>query len=313
MRVLVTGGAGFIGSHFARKCLREGHEVIVLDDLSAGYLDNIPEGAEFLNLDISDSHFIQHLDRIEADAIVHLAAQASGEISYERPVYDLQTNTLGTLLLLKWAHENEIKKFLYTSSMTVYGDAHQRALKETDAFNPKSFYSVGKIASEHYINIFSELGLNTTVLRLFNIYGPGQNMRNMKQGMISIYMAYIAQNQPIFVKGPLNRYRDFVYIDDAITALYLGLTRNESQGKTFNVCTGRKTTVSELLDIIVGAFDKTPGTYPVQQGDPTPRDQFGAYGDNSLIRRTFDWCPAYPLENGVAEMSAWVRSYYKNG
>lgn len=310
MKVLITGGAGFIGSHFAARCLQEGHEVIIIDNLSAGYIENIPRGSEIIHLDISDDHFIEKLNHMEVDAIAHLAAQASGEISYEQPVYDLKTNTMGTLQLLKWAHENDLKKFIYTSSMTVYGDGHEGPLKETDSLAPKSFYSVGKCASEQYITIFNDMGLDTTVLRLFNVYGPGQNMNNMKQGMISIYMAYIAQHQPIVVKGSLERFRDFVYIDDVVEALYLSMISKKSTGRTFNVCTGRKTCVSALLDMIINSFGETPGKYPIEVVGPTPRDQFGAYGNNSLINSTLGWNPKTDLETGINLMTEWVQTYY---
>jgi len=310
MSILITGGAGFIGSHIAHRLVNDGKEVIILDNLSTGFQENIPPGARFLRLDLSDESFVRDLRDIEVDAVIHMAAQSSGEISFNDPVYDLRTNTLGTLLLLKWSLEHEVKKFIFTSSMTAYGDGTSTACVETDPTRPKSFYGVGKCASEFYINIFADMGLNTTILRLFNVYGPGQNMENLRQGMVSIYMAYIAQNQPILVKGPLDRFRDFVYIDDVIRAVDLAMESPQSRGGTFNVCTGRKVLVSELLGIIMEAFGHPRGTYPVTLGPRTPRDQDGVFGSYDLIRSRLGWEPRVTLEEGVARMAAWAKEYY---
>ena len=310
MDILITGGAGFIGSHMAGHCIARGHSVTIIDNLSTGLAENIPEGAAFLPLDLSDPSFPDRLKDISVDIVVHLAAQSSGEISFERPVYDLSTNTQGTLLLLRWAMEHSVKKFIYSSSMSVYGDGPDRPLKETDPLNPKSFYGVGKCASEHYISIFQDMGLDTTIFRFFNVYGPGQNMKNLKQGMVSIFMAYIAQQQPILVKGPLDRFRDFVYIDDVISALDLGIENRSATGGIYNVCTGRKTTIRSLLDTIIGAYGFSPGQYPVQEAAPTPRDQFGAYGDPAHIERHLHWKPNVNLEQGIERMKTWVDRYY---
>jgi len=305
VKVLITGGAGFIGSHVAKKYLDMGDEVYVLDNLSTGIKENIPLGVHFLNLDLTDESFVNQLPE-SIDIIVHLAAQSSGEISFEKPTYDLKTNTLATLLLLKWAFDHNVIKFIYASSMGVYGDGRDYPLTEKDPVNPKSFYGVGKCASEHYVQIFSDMGLNTTCLRFFNVYGPGQNMSNLKQGMVSIYLAYIAKGQPILVKGSLDRFRDFVYIDDVVNAIVQCQKDDRSKGKIFNVCTQRKTQVKELLEIIIRAFGKDD-SYPVVVTDPTPRDQFGVVGNNNLIHNTLDWEPKIPLEEGISCMVEWVK------
>ncbi len=313
MSVLITGGAGFIGSHVANRCIKEGEEVYVLDNLSTGTMANIPAGAHFLNLDLSRESFVDGLSEIRVDTVIHLAAQSSGEISYERPSYDLKTNTLGTLLLLKWALERDVEKFIYSSSMSVYGDGRDWPLTESDAVSPKSFYGVGKCASEQYVNIFNDMGLNTTSLRFFNVYGPGQNMKNLKQGMVSIYMAYIARNEPVLVKGSLDRFRDFVYIDDVVDAIMRCRSESRSNGETFNVCTGRKTRISELLGIIVEAFGHRDGDYPIVTGDPTPRDQFGTYGNYDGIQSSIGWEPTVSLEVGIGWMAEWVREATRKG
>ncbi|HTY53229.1 MAG TPA: NAD-dependent epimerase/dehydratase family protein [Methanomicrobiales archaeon] len=306
---LITGGAGFIGSHVARHLLEQGGRVTIVDNLSTGRQENIPEGARFIHLDLTDESFPADLDGKGIDAIIHLAAQSSGEISFERPAYDLKTNTLGTLLLLRWSLENRIQKFVYSSSMSVYGDGPEWPVTEEGPINPKSFYGVGKMASEHYINIFHDMGLDTTILRFFNVYGPGQNMENLKQGMVSIYMSYIAGGRPILVKGALDRFRDLVYIDDVVRAIDLSLERRESSGMTFNVCTGRKTSISQLLEMIMTSFGESRD-YPLMLAPPTPRDQHGVFGSYERIRGVLDWSPAVSLEEGLTRMTSWVKEYY---
>ena len=190
MHVLITGGAGFIGSHLAFFYLNKKISVTVVDNLSTGFEENIPSGAHFIRQDITEAGWTSLLSK-DIDYVIHLAAQSSGEISFEDPLYDVRTNTVGTLELLKWSHENRIKKFIFASSMNVYGNVQDELIVEESLTNPTSFYAVGKVASENYIKIFSELGLDSVVLRLFNVYGVGQNMENMKQGMVSIYCAYV--------------------------------------------------------------------------------------------------------------------------
>jgi UDP-glucose 4-epimerase len=309
MHYLITGGAGFIGSHVAHHLLGAGGQVTILDNLSTGRRENIPKRAAFIECDLTDETFPRALDGKGIDAIIHLAAQSSGEISFERPAYDLKTNTLGTLLLLRWSLENNVKKFIYSSSMSVYGDGPDRPVTEEGPINPKSFYGVGKIASEHYINIFNDMGLETTILRFFNVYGPGQNMENIKQGMVSIFMSYIARGEPILVKGTLERFRDFVYIDDVVRAIDFSLEKEGSNGGTFNVCTGRRTSIARLLDMIKASFGE-PKDYPIDLAPPTPRDQHGVYGSNAKIRRILGWSPAISLEDGLARMASWVKEYY---
>ena len=218
MHALVTGGAGFIGSHLANKLLTQGARVTIVDNLSTGVESNIPTKSNFILLDLTNNNFIKKMPKTITH-VFHLAAQSSGEISFEKPRYDIDINAVSTLELLKWSLNNNVRKFVFTSSMNVYGYVKDELIDESQPPSPESFYAVGKIASENYIKIFSDLGLNATILRLFNVYGPGQNLDNLKQGMLSIYIAYILKNEPVIVKGSLDRFRDFVFIDDVIASI----------------------------------------------------------------------------------------------
>jgi UDP-glucose 4-epimerase len=162
------------------------------------------------------------------------------------------------------------------------------------------------MTSEYYCRIFQRLGLNTTTLRLFNVYGPLQDLANLKQGMVSIYMAYVASGQPILVRGATTRARDFVHVDDVVEALCASVDER-AYGKTYNVATGRKTSVAELLDLIVAAFGHTPGAYPISLGAPTPQDQAVIWGDPTSIERELGWVAKVRLEDGIPQMAAWAK------
>ena len=306
--ILVTGGAGFIGSCLSSRLIDEGYNVVVIDNLSTGFESNIPQKAEFVKLDISNEDFLKKLPEIRFDYVFHLAAQSSGEVSFEDPAYDVKTNVMGTLLLLNWFMEKRIKRFIYTSSMSIYGDNQDLPVKETAPPRPLSFYGVGKLASEKYTDIFIKKGLPVTILRLFNVYGPGQNMRNLKQGMVSIYMAYIAKDEPILVKGSRDRFRDFIYIDDVVDAFVRTAFSEKAANKTFNVGIGKQTFVWQLLDEITKAFGYKIGDYPIQFKGSTPGDQIGIYADISKIKRYLSWEPKVELADGIVKMVEWLKA-----
>ena len=303
MHALVTGGAGFIGSHLANKLLKLGAKVTVVDNLSTGSKSNIPSKCDFIYLDLTENNFVSKLP-ITTTHVFHLAAQSSGEISFEDPRYDIEINTVSTLELLKWSLNHNVKKFIYTSSMNVYGYVKDEPIKETQSIAPESFYAVGKVASENYIKIFSDLGLKTTILRLFNVYGPGQNMENLKQGMLSIFLAYIIKNEPVVVKGSLERFRDFVYIDDVITFIMKSID-HKKPFEVLNGCTGIRTTVKKALDTIFEVFNLT--NYPIIESDGTPRDQFGIYGSNEKAEKLLDWKYQISLDNGLTKLNKFIK------
>ena len=300
---LVTGSAGFIGSAVARRLIASGNEVITIDNLSTGYKEIIPKGVTFIQGNCQDVGVIERLNISRLEAIVHIAGQSSGEISFDDPVYDLQTNAQSTLLLLKLAQKIGCKKFVYASSMSVYGEQSDRPTAEDAITLPKSFYAVGKIASENYLRIFSQFGITTTSLRLFNVYGPGQNMENLRQGMVSIFLAQAINRKHIHVKGSKYRYRDLVYIEDAAEAFICSLDRKDNAYNVFNVATGIKTTVEKLISEIC---QHLPFKVTVGYSGSTPGDQFGIYGDFRKITRVLGWNPKYSLDAGLRAMVEWA-------
>lgn len=302
---LVTGAAGFIGSCIARKMISNGDNVVTIDNLSTGDESNIPEKCFFIKGNDFDSQIIEKLNDYKFDGIVHIAGQSSGEISFENPVYDLETNTQSTLMLLKYAQQKKIKKFIYASSMSVYGDQDPAYVSEKTVPCPKSFYAVGKLASENYMRIFSDMyGIQCSALRFFNVYGIGQNMGNLKQGMASIYLAMAIKNHHILVKGAKDRFRDFVYIDDIVDAVLCVLHRNTGNiYECYNVSNEKKQTVESIVNLIV---KNLPYEVTSEYISGTPGDQHGIYGDSEKIRSELGWQPKYDFAQGMQKMINWA-------
>ncbi len=300
---LVTGAAGFIGGAVAKRLISEGNRVITIDNLSTGYEKNIPEGVEFYKGNCQDYRVVKQLEKYSFDAIFHIAGQSSGEISFDDPVYDLQTNAQSTLLLLKLALKTGCKKFIYASSMSVYGDKPDKPVKEDTILKPKSFYGVGKIASEHYMRIYEQYGITSTALRLFNIYGPGQNMLNLRQGMVSIFLAQAINDKHIHVKGSKDRFRDFVYIDDVVDAFVASYHRQKKDYQEINISTGVRTTIEALIKEMK---TKLPFEVSVEYSGSTPGDQFGITGDNSKAKQVLSWEPKVNLAQGLKTMVDWA-------
>jgi UDP-glucose 4-epimerase len=309
MKAIVTGAAGFIGSHLARRLLEDGWSVTVVDNLSSGHERNVPDGAELLKIDLGEEPAVEELPDDGADAVFHLASHVGQELSFERPFYDLKANALATMILLDWCLKQRVPRFVLASSMNVYGDPHdpEQPVTEQTPVRPPSPYAVAKIASEHLCNVYEPFGIGTTSLRLFNVYGPGQDMANLKQGMVSIFMSYVARGEPILVRGSSDRFRDFVSVHDVVDA-FLRCVDGRAAGKVYNVSSGQRTYVWELLEEIVKAFGHPPGDYPITYSEPTPRDQFGIYGDSGALRRDLGWEPRIELTEGIAEMARWAQT-----
>lgn len=308
--IIVTGGAGFIGSHISKRLIAAGYDVLVIDNLLTGDPKNIPTGAGFIQGDISHKKCLAGISGKDVLAVLHLAAQSSGEISNENPALDLKVNTMSTLQLLKWCKTHKVPRFMYASSMAVYGDAADNPVRETCPCNPLSFYGISKLSSEHYIRHFATEGLAATSFRMFSVYGPGQNMTNMKQGMVSIFLAYLMHREEIWVKGSGDRFRDFIYIDDVVEVWCSSLDNPITYGKVYNLATGRRTTVAELVRKEIEFFGEDIRTYPVKFEGSTPADQFGLYADISLLKKDLGWKPRISLDDGLKKMIGWVKKEY---
>jgi UDP-glucose 4-epimerase len=307
MHYLVTGGAGFIGSIISKKLLFLGNKVTIIDNLSTGKKSNIPSKANFVEGDLSKLETIEKLNNKKFHAILHISGQSSGEISFENPIYDLNSNTASTLLLLDYALKTKCNKFIYASSMSVYGEQRGKdQFSETDKPNPKSFYAVGKLASENYLKIYNQqYGINYTILRYFNVYGPGQDLDNLKQGMVSIYLSQFLNNKfkKVLVKGSKNRFRDFCYIDDVVNITIKSINDKRFNNEVINVGTGKKTTVREVI-LEIKKYLST--NKPVIFKGSTPGDQHGIYANVDKIK----YLTKFKFTNfnfGLKKMIEWIR------
>ena len=301
-KVLITGVAGFIGSHVAKRFLDESYTVVGIDDLSGGKLENIHPDIEFINGDLADPKTVAKIPA-GCELILHLAGQSSGEISFDNPLDDLQKNVVSTLNLIQYGLKQHLKKFVYASSMSVYGNAPDEPINEYAVASPLSCYGVGKLTSEGYLKVYQNK-LPFVIMRMFNVYGPGQDLSNLRQGMVSIYLAQALDNKKIIVKGGLERYRDFIYIDDVVEAWFKVATLDSVENQTFNIGTGKRTTIHELL---IKICDCIPGT-DFFVHDSTPGDQNGVYADNEALLGATGITSFIPLEKGLLHFYEWAKN-----
>jgi UDP-glucose 4-epimerase len=301
-KILITGVAGFIGSHVASRFMREGFAVVGVDDLSNGRIENLPSGLTFIQGDLAESSTIAMIPP-DCRKILHLAGQSSGEISFDDPVADLKKNTISTLKLIQFGIANRVERMVYASSMSVYGAVEGVPIDENYVCAPLSCYGVGKLAAEGYMRVYGSM-LPFVAMRMFNVYGPGQDMSNLRQGMVSIYLAQALRNGRIEVKGSVDRFRDFIFIDDVVEAWYRAACFPSAIGKTLNIGTGVKTSVATLLQQVC---QRVPGSGYFVRG-ATPGDQTGIYADTTRLRECLDMNSFTPLDIGMKKFVEWARN-----
>tara|TARA_B110000971_G_scaffold217738_1_gene255241 strand:- start:3760 stop:4680 length:921 start_codon:yes stop_codon:yes gene_type:complete len=301
--ILITGVAGFIGSKVAARFKKENYNIFGVDDLSTGSLKNIPKGIKFIKADISNKKAINLLPK-ECYQILHLAGQSSGEISFEDPINDLNKNTSSTLNLIDYGIKKKVKLFLYASSMSVYGKLLKKKANEQDVCEPLSCYGVSKLTSEKYLKLFCKK-LPFIGLRMFNVYGPGQNMNNLKQGMVSIYLAQALKNKKIIIKGSLNRVRDFIFIDDVVDAWFKASLLKKNLNQNINIGSGIPTSVKELVELITHKIKKT--NFLIIKG--TKGDQDFICSNNKLSKKIFNKKEFISLDLGLDKFIHFLNKY----
>jgi UDP-glucose 4-epimerase len=297
-RYLITGGAGFIGSALAVKLINEKHEVHIIDiESRVNLLRDKLLGAHLHCGDISKEVTFSTLPAKTFDIAFHLAAQTSARVSEENPSLDIDTNVTGTYYFCKWARENNIKRAVFTSSMAVYG-AHGDNIDESTSIKPTSVYGITKVAGEYLFRNLLEDGVNISIYRLFNVYGPGQDYSNMKQGMLSIFLTQAITSDAIRVTGSLNRYRDFIYIDDVLNALLIKIDNDITQDIIFNVGSGEPVTVEQLCNIIISKTAKLGENIPIIELEAHRGDVFGNYSNSDKLL-SLGWEPIVSLDEGI--------------
>ena len=306
-RVLVTGGAGFIGANLVRRLLREGARVTVLDDLFTGRIENLPrKGFEFVKGSVCDPAIVEKLVA-EAEVIFHAAAR-NIVVSTRNPREDFETNIGGTLnmLLAARATNGRVKRLVYTSSTSVYGNPRYLPINEDDHLSLLTPYAVSKLCGENYCQAFFEsYGVPTTAVRYSNVFGPGQDPSNPYCGVVAKFIELLFAGQAPVIHGDGNQTRDFTYIDDAVEATVLAAQSDRALGEVFNVGTGVETRVNELAAIlsrIVGS------TLEPQHTNRRDIDNIRRRVVNiEKTRRTLRWVPNFTLEAGLGNTVQWQR------
>lgn len=305
-RILVTGGAGFVGGVLTQKLVEAGARVTVLDDLFTGKAETIPTGAEFVQGSVTDEELVNEL--VGANSLIfHLAAR-NIIASTTNPRDDFATNIGGTLNILMAARASKVDRIVYSGSTSIYGNPRTIPINEDDAIVMLSPYAVSKLGGENYCQAFYEsYGLPVSIVRYSNVYGPGQRPDNPYCGVVSKFLADAHAGRPLSVHGDGEQTRDYTFVDDAVEATMLAAIRPRAEGEVFNVGTGIETSVNELGRAIGRALDT-----PVELRHIDRRDI-----DNirrrvvsiEKARRMLRWTPQVTLEKGLTRTAEWfVRS-----
>jgi UDP-glucose 4-epimerase len=281
-KILVTGCAGFIGSQVC-KFLNKKYDLYGVDDFSTGLRKNLVKGVKILNHNNFKKKKLENSIKLKFDTIIHCAGQSSGEKSFWDPENDFNRNFLLTKKIINFAMKTKVRKFIYLSSMSVYGEINGEARIKKNC-KPKSYYGLNKLMSENYISFF-ENKIDFTILRLFNVYGPGQDLNISYQGMVSIFLSDMIKNNKITVKGSLKRYRDFIFIDDVVNIIDIAIKNKKLSNRIINVGTSEKITVQRLLTELSKLHLKYKRKKTkIINLDSTPGDQFGIYSDKEIFK-----------------------------
>ena len=307
-RILVTGGAGFVGSHLVDRLLGDGHEVKVIDDLSYGFMENLVQ-----HKNNKDLHFvkgdIRNLEDVkeavkDVDAVFHEAGLVGIVVSVKNPVLTHEVNVTGTLNLLKASSEQGVKRFVFASSAAVYGNPSKPKKKENMPLDATgSPYAASKLAAENYVQVFNNLyGLETVSLRYFNIYGPRQrfDISNAYGSVILLFLNRLLKNMPPMIFGDGEQKRDFVYIQDVIEANMLALHSKNAIGQVFNIGTGTEVTINEVSRILKELINNTE----VQDihTAPRPPDVRRGFADIEKAKKIIGYNPKYSIKKGITDL-----------
>jgi len=305
LKILVTGGAGFIGSHIVDCYIENGHDVVVIDNLSTGKVENVNSQAQFFCADIRDAEIEEIFQTNKFDVVNHHAAQMDVRKSVEYPIYDAEVNAIGILNLLQNSVKNGVKKFIFASTGgAIYGEQDYFPADEEHPTQPYSPYGITKLIGEKYLFFYHlTYGLDYVALRYANVYGPRQNPHG-EAGVVAIFCSRLLSGQSTVINGDGKQTRDYVFVGDVVRANLKALTYAESN--IFNIGTRKETTVNELFNMI---NEVTGAKAEEQHGPAKEGEQFRSVIDYGKASRKLSWKPEVNLEEGIKRTVDFFRSH----
>ncbi len=294
-KILITGGAGFIGSHIIEVLQKENCEITVLDNLHTGLKENVPERVRLIELDIRDKGVIDIFEQYQFDVVLHLAGQTMVNVSVDDPFYDADVNIMGTVNILESCRKTGVKRIIFSSTAATYGNIEEVPIREEFSVNPLSFYGLSKLTVEKYLKLYHDLyGLEYVILRYANVYGERQGDGG-EGGVISIFTKKIAKDESFVIHGDGKQTRDFVYAGDVARANWYA-ANTEYCNTIYNVSTNSETSIRELVDLLESASGKTIDR---QYGERREGDIYRSVLDNSKIVTNLNWRPMINLQEGL--------------
>jgi UDP-glucose 4-epimerase len=306
-KVLVTGGAGFIGSHVSEQLYKLGYEVVALDDLSGGFVENITEGVHFVEGSINDVDLINHLFKTEKfNYVYHLAAYAAEGLSHFIKRFNYNNNLIGSVNLINAAINYQIRCFVFTSSIAVYGASPTLPMTEETQAHPEDSYGIAKLAVEQELKACKEMfGLDYIIFRPHNVYGERQNIGDKYRNVVGIFMNQILQGKPMTIFGDGTQTRAFSYIGDIAPLMAESIGYPKSYNQIFNIGADRPYSVNELAQSIAKAM----GVPASIKNMPARNEVLNAYSSHEKVMRVFGERPLMKLDDGLARMAEWVRQH----
>jgi len=306
-KILVTGGAGFIGSHLVEELVRRGHEVTALDDLSGGFVDNVGDEAVFIELSINDVDRINRLfEERRFEYVYHLAAYAAEGLSHFIKRFNYHNNLIGSVNLINASVNTGVRCFVFTSSIAVYGTSAELPMTEETRAVPEDSYGVAKLAVEQELKISKDMfGLDYIVFRPHNVYGERQNIGDKYRNVVGIFMNQILQAKPMTVFGDGTQSRAFSYIGDMSPVLAEAITTPAAHNEVFNIGADTPYSINELAEATARAM----GVEPDVRHLPARSEVMHAYSSHDKVLRIFGDRPLTGLEEGLGRMAAWVKDH----
>jgi len=306
-KILVTGGAGFMGSHVTEELINRGHRVTVLDDLSGGYVDNVVEGAEFVQGSINDVELINSLFEQERfEYVYHLAAYAAEGLSHFIKRFNYNNNLMGSINLINASINSGVKCFVFTSSIAVYGSSPELPMTEETPAHPEDPYGIAKLAVEQELRVCKDMfDLDYVIFRPHNVYGERQNIGDKYRNVVGIFMNQILQGKPMTVFGDGSQTRAFSYIGDIAPIMAEAIDVPAAHNQVFNVGADQPYSVNELAEEVARAMGVEPNIVHV----PARNEVWHAYSSHDKVHRVFSQRKRHCLEEGLGRMASWVKQH----